>query len=68
MGWTGVGEAFRPLLTRTPVDTPTHLFLCLALVRLGWLDEAGNQLMTGWSLGLADSELSQGTQATNFIG
>jgi hypothetical protein len=61
--WAGVDEAFRPLLSRPPVDTPTHLFLCIALVRLGRPEEAGDQLMAGWSQELADSEPSQAGQA-----
>lgn len=58
--WHGVEKSFRTLLKISPVDTPTHLFLCIALINLGRLDEAGDQLMAGWQQELADSGLPAG--------
>jgi Flp pilus assembly protein TadD len=54
--WAGVQRAFRVLLETPPVDTPTYLFLCIAYVNLGRIDEAGQQLMAAWRQELADSE------------
>ena len=54
--WRGVEESFRKLLNTPPVDTPTYLFLCIALVNLGRINEAGEQLQSAWKQEWADSE------------
>ncbi len=55
--WAGVETSFSSLLNAPPVDTPTYLFLCIALINQGRLDEAGEQLMAGWRQEMADSEV-----------
>jgi tetratricopeptide (TPR) repeat protein len=52
--WRGVEESFRKLLDTPPIDTPTYLFLCIALINLGRIEEAGDQLMAGWKQEWAD--------------
>ena len=54
--WLGTEEAFRQLLDREPVETPTHLFLAIALVRLGRFDEAMDHLMAGYKLEIEGAE------------
>jgi tetratricopeptide (TPR) repeat protein len=54
--WRGVEEWFRKLVNTPPVDTPTYLFLCIALVNLGRINEAGEQLQSAWKQEWADSE------------
>jgi hypothetical protein len=59
--WPGVEDSFRALLKEARVDTPTYLFLCLALIHLDRLEEAGEQLIAAWKQELADSEPSVGS-------
>ncbi|HET7419005.1 MAG TPA: hypothetical protein VFL27_01335 [Candidatus Dormibacteraeota bacterium] len=54
--WAGVERAFSLLLKSPPVETPTYLFLCIAMVRQGRIDEAGRHLMAAWRQELTDSE------------
>lgn len=54
--WRGVEEAFRALLTKGSPETPTHLFLTIALIRIGRFDEAWDQLMAAYKLELGDAE------------
>jgi tetratricopeptide (TPR) repeat protein len=56
--WDGVEESFRRLLDAPPIDTPIYLFLCLALINLGRIEEAGEQLMAGWKQEWADAAAS----------
>lgn len=50
--WQCVEEAFRALLDKGSPETPTHLFLSIALIRLGRFEEAWDQLMAGYMLEL----------------
>ena len=51
--WIGVERAFRGLLAKGSPETATHLFLAIALMNLGRLPEAFDQLMAGYNLEIA---------------
>jgi Flp pilus assembly protein TadD len=53
--WPGVEEAFRALLEKASPESPTHLFLAIALSRLGRFDEAYPHLVAAYQLELAES-------------
>ncbi len=57
--WPGVERSFRELLNSPPVDTPTHLFLSIALIKQDRFEEAGQQLMAAWKQELASSEFAR---------
>jgi tetratricopeptide (TPR) repeat protein len=54
--WRGVEEAFRQLLPKQAVDSPTHLFLAIALIRQKRFQEGVDQLMAGYRMEIAESE------------
>ena len=54
--WRGVEEAFRPLLQKEPIDSPTHLFLAIALINQNRVQEGVNELMAGYRMEIAESE------------
>jgi len=54
--WRGVEMAFRQLLDKGPVDTPTFLFLAIALIRQERFDEAFDQLLAGYNQEIAEAD------------
>jgi len=54
--WHGVEMAFRQLLDKGPVDTPTYLFLAIALIRQKRFAEAFDQLLAGYNQEIAEAD------------
>ena len=52
----GTQREFRLLLERGEAETPTHLFLAVALIRLGGFTEAFDHLMAGYKLEIEGAE------------
>ena len=59
--WRGVEQAFRQLLDKGSADTPTYLFLSIALMRQKRFDDAFDQLLAGYNkeIGEADSDATR---------
>jgi len=54
--WSAVEEAFRQLLAKQPVESPTRLFLAIALIRQQRFQEGVDQLMAGYAMEMAGAE------------
>ena len=54
--WRGVEMAFRQLLDKGPVGTPTFLFLAIALIRQERFAEAFDQLLAGYNQEIAEAD------------
>ena len=54
--WRGVEMAFRQLLDKGPVDTPTYLFIAIALIRQDRFAEAFDQLLAGYNQEIAEAD------------
>jgi Flp pilus assembly protein TadD len=54
--WRGVEMAFRQLLDESPVDTPTYLFLAIALIRQERFAESFDQLLAGYNQEIAEAD------------
>src|SRR5438477_11482006 len=53
--WPGTEEAFLRLVEKGPIETPTHLFLAIALLRQGKIKEALTHLMSAYRLEIEDA-------------
>ena len=54
--WRGVEEAFRRLLQKEPIDSPTHLFLAIALINQNRVQEGVDELMAGYQMEISESD------------
>lgn len=58
--WSGVEMAFRQLLDKGPVDTPTYLFLAIALLRQERFAEGFEQLLAGYNQEISEADSDPG--------
>jgi len=54
--WIGTQQAFQRLLEEGTPETPTHLFLAVASIRLGNFNQAFHHLMAGYELEIEGAE------------